>query len=392
MKEELKLFLIRLWPIWLILFGIPLLSFCIWLIKPGSTLDILVVDKTVPNFQFREHKSVFWIFDYLKIKKSSDESYHAEEDYLGFFPNGKEDHGVIKDLRGKSESEITELVSQKDVIYIADTYGVYEDDFRKIVLGEISQKIYGGMNLSEIELISSAKEQKKTIIAEYNSMASPTSSLVRAEFERLMGVKWTGWIARFFDELDSVQNKELPRWLLSQYVEQHKQYDLAGPGLIFVKDSGEIEAFLYERDFINNTPMIRTQKLNKAGYKLPELVPYPDWFDVVLIERDYQVISYFDIGPTLEGVQKLRTMGLPRFFPASIVRTVDGARQFYFSGDFADFGGALGTPSFQGLPFLWRGLYVATDYTDRNSFFWNYYYPLLSQILDEEVKAKSKKN
>ncbi len=392
MKEELKLFLTRLWPLWLILFGLPILSFGIWLIKPSTTLEILVVDKTVPNFQYREHKSIFWVFDYLKIKKSSGEPYDKEIDYLGFFPNEKPDHGSVKDLKGKSDTEISDLVSKKDIIYLADTYGVYEDDFRKKVQGEISNKIYGGLTVPEVELIHSAKEQKKTLIAEYNSMASPTAPIVRAEFERLMGVKWTGWIARFFDELDSLQNDELPQWLLRQYVEQHNRYDLAGPGLIFVKETGEIEAFLIGRDFTNTTPMIRTQKMNKPGYKLPELVPYPDWFDIVLIERDYQVISYFDIGPTLDGVQKLRSMGLPRFFPASVVRNIEGARQFYFSGDFADFGGSLGTPNFQGLPFFWRGLYIATDYTDRNSFFWNYYYPLLSQILQEEQNNKKKSN
>lgn len=390
MKEELKLFLIRLWPIWLIIFGFPLMSFLIWIALPSSTLDVIVVDKTVPNNQYREHKSLFWIFDYLKIDKSTGKKYEAKTDYYGFFPNGKEDFGTVKDLKGKKPAEIDTLVSKNDLIYLADTYGVYRDDFDPDYDGTLSQKIYGGMDISEIQLISSAKAQKKTLIAEYNAMASPTPRLIRAEFERHMGVKWTGWVARFFDELDSLKNNELPQWLRKQYVEQHGKYDLTGPGIVFVKDSGEIEAFLSEKDFTNATPLIRTQKLNKAGFKLPELVPYPDWFDIVLIERDYQVISYFDIGPTLDGVQRLRSMGLPRFFPASIVRTVEGAKQYYFSGDYADFGGALGTPNFYGLPFFWRALYVATDYTDRKSFFWNYYYPLLSQILTEERKKHNK--
>lgn len=390
MKEELKVFLIRLWPVWLLLFGFPLLSFGLWMIKPEISLDILVVDKTVPNVEFREHKSLFWIFDHLKIRKSNGEPYVKETDYLGYFPNGKEDFGSSKDLRGKSADQIGELVSKLDLIYLADTYGVYENDFKEVEEGGANPLIYGGLRASEVELISSAKEQKKTLIAEYNTMASPTSPLVRAEFERLMGVKWTGWIARFFDELDSVQNTELPKWLLSQYVEQHENYDLTGPGIIFVKDSGEIEAFLFGRDFTNTTPMIKTQKLNKAGYKLPEQVPYPDWFDIVLVERDYQVISYFDIAPTVDGGQRLRSMGLPRFFPASVVRTIDGSKQFYFSGNYTDFGGSLGTPQFQGLPFFWRGLYVATDFSTRNGFFWNYFYPLMSQILDEEKKLKKK--
>lgn len=390
MKEEFRLFLTRLWPVWLIIFGFPLISFLIWTALPSSPLDVIVVDKTVPNTQYREHKSLFWIFDYLKINKSSGESYNVEEDYFGFFPNGQKDFGIVKDLKSKRKTEIDSLVSKNDLVYLADTYGVYEDDFDPDYDGALSRKLYGGMDVSEIQLIASAKEQKKTLIAEYNAMASPTPLLIRAEFERQLGVKWTGWIARFFDELDSLENNELPQWLREQYVIQHGKYDLSGPGIVFVKDTGEIEAFLSGRDVVNSTPLIRTQKLNKAGFKLPELVPYPDWFDIVLIERDYQVISYFDIGPTVDGAKRLRKMGLPRFFPASIVRTKDGAKQYYFSGDYADFGGALGTPKFYGLPFFWRALHVATDYTDRKSFFWNYYYPLMTQILQEEKKKRSK--
>ncbi len=47
MKEEFKLFLSRLLPIVLILFGIPLISYLIWFFTPVKTLDILVLDMSV---------------------------------------------------------------------------------------------------------------------------------------------------------------------------------------------------------------------------------------------------------------------------------------------------------------------------------------------------------
>ncbi|MBC6369140.1 hypothetical protein [Algoriphagus sp. AK58] len=387
MKEEFKLFLSRLLPIVLILFGIPLISYLIWFFTPVKTLDILVLDKTVRDKSYQEHQGVFWVLDHSKYQNSQKEFYDKSADYLGFFPDDSPAYGTKKDLAGRTRASIDSLVSQKDLVFIADTYGVFENDFSRPPLENPSKKIYGGMDISEIHLINSAKQQGKTVVAEYNAMASPTPKPIRTEFENLMGIKWTGWIGRYFDELDTIQNGDIPGWMRIIYRKQHGAWDLSGPGLIFIKESGEMEAFLFNKDFQNKTPLIRTQKVNKHGFKLPQVVPYPDWFDVVLIERDYQVISYYDINPTPEGVQRLRSMGLPRFFPAVVYRQLGKGRQYYFAGDFSEVKGDLGSPRFSGLPFLWRSLYVTGDFTDRRSFFWNYYQPLLEQILEEARKS-----
>jgi hypothetical protein len=386
MKEELKVFLFKLWPIFLLLIGLPLLSFLIWCILPSNPLEVLVVDKTVKDNSYQEHAGLFWTLNHLKYKKSDSEPYKIEEDYLGFFPNGASDFGKSKDLIGQSEEAIGVLAGKQDLIYLADTYGVYEGDFSDGQEGQLSKKIYGGLDYSDLQLIRMAKNEGKVIIAEYNSIASPTPKAIRTEFENLMGIKWTGWIGRYFDELDTLANGDIPKWMIRQYIVQHENWNLTGPGLIFIKDSGEIEAFLYMRDYQNKIPLVRTQKVNKHGFKLPEVVPYPDWFDVVLIERDYQVISYYDINPTTDGLQRLRSLGLPRFFPAAVVRNFEKGSQYYFAGDFSDFSGEFGASQFFGLPALWRALYVASDYTDRQSFFWNYYYPLITQVLDMSKK------
>ncbi|SDA44705.1 hypothetical protein SAMN03080617_00511 [Algoriphagus alkaliphilus] len=389
MKEELKGFLIRLWPLFLLFVGLPLFSFAIWHLLPGKKLDILVINKTVINQSYQEHAGLFWSLNHLKYKKSDGEFYQIDKDYLGFFPTGKQDFGMSKDLKGKSQDEIRALVRQQDLLYIADTYGVYEGDFSNRQNVQITKKIYGGLDYADLQMLRIAKEEGKVVVAEYNSIASPTPKAIRTEFENLMGIKWTGWIGRYFDELDTLVNGDIPGWMIRQYERQHEIWNLSGPGLIFIKESGEIEAFVHTRDYENKIPLIRTQKINKHGFKLPEVVPYPDWFDVVMIERDYQVISYYDIAPTSQGLQRMRSMGLPRFFPAAIVRNFEKGSQFYFSGDFSDIRGDFGSHRFYGMPTLWRGLYVASDYTDRQSFFWNYYLPLVTQVLDKSKKESN---
>ena len=388
MKEELKLLLWRLRLLFLILFGLPLVSFAIWYFIPSKTMGILVIDKTVPDLSYQEHEGFFWTLNHLKYQKSADEPYRSEVDYLGFFPNGQEDYGQAKDLRGKSSDEINRLAEEHDLIYLADTYGVFEGDFSNNTKIEITRKIYGGLDQSDNQLIRSAKAQGKVLVAEYNAMASPTPKVVRTEFENLMGIKWTGWIGRYFDELDTLDNSSIPEWMIRQYQKQHETWDLSGPGLIFIKETGEIEGFEHRADYENKIPLVRTQKINKHGFNLPEVVPYPDWFDVVMIERDYQVISYYDIAPTVEGLQRLRSMGLPRFFPAAVVRKAGEGTQYYFAGDYSDIRGKFGSPYFFGLPILWRGLYVASDYSDRQSFYWNYYHPLTKQVLEKTRRGK----
>lgn len=386
MKEELKLTLRRLWPIFFLVVGLPLLSYGIWFFSPSTNLKVLVIDKTVPNDTYREHAGLFWTLDYLKYTKSSGEFYKSDADYLGFFPNGKQDFGKAKDLKGLDENQIRDVAKSSDLIYLADSYGVYEGDFSDNKEVQITRKIYGGLDYTDIQLIRMSKEEGKVMVAEYNSMASPTPKVIRTEFENLMGIKWTGWIARYFDELDTLTNPGIPKWLIRQYNQKHENWNLSGAGLIFIKESGEIEAFLYTADYQNKIPLVRTQKINKHGFSLPEVVPYPDWFDVVMIERDYQVISYYDINPTAEGLQRLRSMGLPRFFPAAVVRNLQKGSQYYFAGDFSDIRGNFGSPKFYGIPTLWRGLYVASDYSDRQGFFWNYYHPLIAQLLKKTQK------
>jgi hypothetical protein len=394
MNEELKIYLYRLWPFLLLVIGLPTLSFGIWSLLPGKHLEVIVIDKTVRDDTYQEHAGFFWTLNHLKYKKSNDEFYSLSEDYLGFFPNGQPNYGMSKDLVGQTDEQIRALASRADLIYIADTYGVYESDFDVNTQDDKSKKVYGGLDYSDIKLISAAKEEGKVVVAEFNSLASPTSSLIRNEFENLMGIKWTGWIGRYFDELDTLINGDIPTWMIRQYQRQHESWDLKGPGLIFIKESGEIESFRYQVDYDNKVPLIRTQKMNKVGFNLPDVVPYPDWFDVMMINRDYEVISYYDIEPTAAGVQRLRNLGLPRFFPAAVVRNMEKGQQYYFAGDFSDMRGNFGSTKFFGLPILRRGLYVASDYTSRQSFFWNYYYPLITQVLErigeDRVKQEDK--
>ncbi|RAI93801.1 hypothetical protein [Algoriphagus yeomjeoni] len=389
--QESIISLRRIFPILFVLIVVPLFSYLFWLIYPSKDLEVLVIDKTVPNDRYQEHQSIFWALEHLKFRNSAGEFYDKERDYIGFYPDTSSSFGTFKDFTQLSEKEIVKKANELDVLFYTDTYGVFENDFIKMDPDELSKKIYGGLNRGDINLLREAASQKKTIIAEFNTMASPTPLGIRTEFENLMGIKWTGWIGRYFDQMDTTINKNIPKWFISQYLEQHEgNWVSPGPGIVFVHENGTVEVFTNGVDYFGETPKIRTQKINKHGFKLPEVVPYPDWFDVVLIERDYQVISYYDIDPSDLGNEKLREMGLPRFFPAAVVRDEGKGQYYYFSGDFSDLGTQMGSAHFQGLPSLWRGFHILSNFNDRQSFYWNYYYPLLSQVLEKTYRKQDR--
>ncbi|WP_194974433.1 hypothetical protein [Aquiflexum lacus] len=387
-----ELRLLSFWFFLALLFFVvtPILSFGIWYLTPSSPFGVLLVNKTVPNQAYQEHQSVHWLLNHFKYTKLNGGFYDKSKDYFGFFPGNTLEESSINDLSSLSSSEIDNLLNKNELIYYADTYGVYENDFNGPILESPSKKIYGGMDQSDMKLLKAAFAKEVDIIAEFNTIASPTGKAVRMEFENLAEIKWTGWITRYFDELDTLLNNDLPRWLIKGYVNQHDGvWGLAGPGMVFVHENGSLEILQFGKDFLNNVPNIISTSKNQKKYEIPEIVKYPYWIDVILVSRDFEVISYYDLLPTEEGLDKLREMGVPRYFPAAVVKENGQGKFYYFCGDFADNPVSGSSYKFFGISKLWRMFLQAEDYSQRNSFFWNYYYPLMKNILkDSEARQK----
>lgn len=384
LNEEFKLIVRKYLPIILAFLLIPVISYSFWLFYPIRQLEIVVIDKSVTNDTYNEHQSFYWILEYQKIQNKEGRYYDFAQDYYGYHLASENEPAFGDDFSKLTDAEIEARIKPVDVLFLADTYGVYKNDLNKTNQKERSSKVFGGLNQGEIKLVREAAKQNKTIIVEFNSFDSPTTKFNRTEIENELGIKWTGWIARYFEELDTTASTLLPKWLVTNYLEQHDNTWIGkGPGLVFVHEDGKVEALTYKKDYQSRIPEIRTPYFNKTGFQLPEVVPYPDWFDIVLIDRGYEVVSYFDINPSSEGLEKLKAMGLPRFFPATVVKNSDKGQFYYFSGDFTDMKVDLGSARFTGLPILWRGFHLVSDYKDRESFFWNYYFPLISQILEK---------
>jgi len=86
----------------------------------------------------------------------------------------------------------------------------------------------------------------------------------------------------------------------------------------------------------------------------------------------------------------LRKNGIPRVFPA-IVHRNKGYIFYYFCGDFADNPTKFRFAKLDGITGLKFLLYNAKDRTDRNRFFWEFYLPMMQNILQETYDARLSK-
>ncbi|MDN3670838.1 hypothetical protein QWY93_16070 [Echinicola jeungdonensis] len=368
------------------IFIIPAISHLIWKVKPSFSHQFTILDKTVPDEERLEHRAIFWTLNHLKINKPNGLPYNFKEDYLGFFPKENAPH-TIRDLSGYSAKQIDSLAINTDAFYLVDSYGVYDADFSDQKTGKISKKIYGGLTENDLELLDQLIKKKKLVIAEFNSMGAPTQEDLRLSFEKKMKIRWTGWISRYFDELDTLVNEELPNWLIKNYKNQHGNiWHFKGSGQVFVHESGQVEILKFGEDLTIEVPHVTSPYNSQTEIPLPKSVNFPYWFEIIRISRDYEVISYIDLSPNKSGLKKLQEMGLPQYFPATIHRKNGEGDIYYFTGDFADNPIGMKTSSFAGFPWLKKMTTHRFDYSNRTSFYWNYYFPLLNHITKKHLR------
>lgn len=358
----------------LLLIGTP---FVLWHLRSDTPLQIAIIDKSVPKPTYREHLGLTWLLNYEKYTLDGD-MYDEERHYFGAVPNEAGDAITVRDLPTD--------YSDYDVIYVADTYGVFEDDLQKDDterLGERSEKVYGGLALEEWQSMISrlSMEEKSLLLAEYNSFASPTFGDVRSEMMEFMGVNWDGWVGRYFDELDFDKNKEIPQWIVSEYGDT---WTYEGGGFVIVNDFTE-ELFVLELDEHVDEAGIALQftEAGKEQFGLTDSANYNYWFDIVSAYPSATTYATYDWSLTEKGEQLLEQHGVPQQFAAIIGKDRQYATSYYFAGDYNDIQTVPAFYQFIGTPTLYKFMQYFAD----DAFYWTTYVPLVSKIL-EDFEAK----
>jgi hypothetical protein len=100
------------------------------------------------------------------------------------------------------------------------------------------------------------------------------------------------------------------------------------------------------------------------------------------------VVANFKIHTNEVGDSILQNFMLPEIFPA-ILQGPGDSPYFYFTGDFADNPVPIKTAYFKGIEKL-KFLFVRGNPESTSRFYWEYYKPLMTQILEDYYTSKTK--
>ncbi len=374
-RKKVANLLFRLYMVLVALFFLSIpTSFVYWKMMPDKPIDVIIIDKTVPTREYREHNSLMWILNNLKyVDKKTDKPFRYDKDYYGFVPLRETRYNV---------RELPEDLESPDLIYLTDTLGVYKNDLNlQTVTGKRSDLLYGGTERQDIDTIKRSMLQTTVLIAEFDTLATPTNAVVSRDMESLMGVEWTGWTGRYFIDLN-ISNDEIPRWLIAGYEKQGgKKWLYNGPGFAFVHKSGTVFVMAQGRDIGNRLLEIDFKREAVERFGVQDKVRYYYWFDIVKPKVDVEVIANYNLDVTARGRAILDRYGLKKSFPA-VVRKETPFVSYYFAGDFAD-----NKP----IPRIYNSFLIRPVYSvltkdapgNTNNFFFEVYYPLIRGILEE---------
>jgi hypothetical protein len=353
-----------------------------WPLSPRQEVKMLVVNKTVPDTHFREHRAIFWIAEHRRFSKPDDPLYRVEEDYLGYHPeNGK------KEILASSDLEDLNL------LYLADSYGIYDyPEGFELYEAQLPYKIqdiellYGGFDLKEITAIEEfSLKDNSIIVGEHNIFGYPTYNDPDASLrlQAVFAVSYTGWLAHYYSDLN-----ETAFWLKELYAKIYgRQWDLSGPGMVFVHE--EVPAFDWRSDLVIITaeelsgpwPVIKTGTGNLTG-RSSRNIPYLYWVEVLEVLPEAEVMAYYELPLKDDARSALNRRGLPERFPAMISHAPPGeARRIYFAGDFADQLPALLSPRLTGSARLQRFMSYLPGLPTEYRFYYQWYEPVLTDIL-----------
>ncbi|NOU60675.1 hypothetical protein [Marinifilum caeruleilacunae] len=370
---------------------IPVISWIVWKMEKDIPINLLVIDKTTPEKNFSEHLSFFWLANQNKWVKSTGEEYDFAEDFLGFHPD-KDGEYVIKDLKIYGEGSSERLADSLDVVFFADTYGIYNSNWKDHPdYGKDTISLfYGGLQANEFNLLRELKRKGKTIIAEFNLFASPTSSVIRRQTEELLGVKWTGWVGKYYSTLDTVLDPEIPKWIPDLYEKNYKEkYNFKKGGIVLV-DNRERIIILEDKTHLNDKfPILRSELSTQLEYNVPEKVYYPYWFDINSTDERNHVLANFEIDVNADGRKLMDSLKVPSQFPAIIEHDKD-YRFLYFACDFSDNPMGIYSSYFRGIETISGAFYSPNQVKDRKMFFWKYYRPFMETVMDS-ISAKQER-
>lgn len=361
---------------------ILLAPYLFWLSQSYTAMDILIMDKSVAQQDYREHKGFMWLVNHFKFHHEADPPYDYAQDYVGYKPQ-TEGEDIV--------SELPQLHSAYDLVYLIDAKGVYSEnryEGKEVEQFASSELLYGGITLAELDNIQELLRPNGTLISEASSLSRPTSTAARHKLEEMMGIYWSGWVGKFHISLDK---KSVPVWITDMYEAEHeKPWRFRGAGLVLVNNGNDKERVLVMqmgKDLKGQGFKMSFAKSRQEHYSVKEKKFYMGWFDIVTADYETKTEAYYEIYTTEAGKEKLDDFAIPIRFPAVVKYEAPEYTSYYLAGDFAE---VANVPAFHQFKGLSRFMGQIRASSSPQGFFWQVYSPMIEQIMEDTNERKEK--
>ncbi|WP_308636237.1 hypothetical protein [Paenibacillus silvisoli] len=356
-----------------------------WYLKPSRALQVLIVDKTVPDRSYRNHAGVTWLLNNDKIVQASGKPYNPATDYIGFKPG----------QGGKSyaTTAMPADLSGYDLIYLADLYGVDKESFlhQQPGAGE-SKSLYGGLQREEFEAIrAKLLTGGGTLVAEYNLFGKPTSVELRTDMYSLLHIGWKGWVGRYVADLAGIEVPEKTR--LSYEAQHGGKWPYKDSGYLFMNEFTEEVLVLTKEDLSDEVgggdgaPRFAFTEQGMAELGVGGQQAYAGWFDVIEAVDEREVLAEFRLPLSSTGTAKLSRRHIPLTLPAVVHHQNRRYGSYYLCGQFSanpelpDIYQSTLQTAIRKLP-TWHGA--------EDAFYWRIYAPLMKAIIARGMSHSEK--
>ena len=373
--------------IFLILLLVIIIYISIWFFLPKSYLPIHVHDKTVPEpVNYREHRELFYLSKHWRYTDADGNFRDYRTDYSGYHP--EDNH--------RKERLTKELIGDAKLLYLADTYGIYdyEDGLIEYELRLPFELIdidllFGGFDMDETRVIQEfARNPDHVIVGEHNVFGYPTYIYPGSSqaLQDLFGVQYGGWLVRYYEELE-----EVAYWVKLLHTRIYgTELDMKGPGLVVVREDssrsgwfGDLMIF-QDQDFTRQFPTIilDEDKEHPLTDKAVRRIPYLYWVEILDITNDNAgVLVWYEFPLNDEALQRLKIRGIEPKIPAFIYLEEPGqAKRIYFAGDFVDQLPAFLPSWLTGSVRIQRALTYLPGVPPQYNFYFRWYAPVIKNI------------
>ncbi len=346
-----------------------------WRDQPKLALRVAIVDYTVPFTNYREHAGVMWVLNHLRVEApDAAPTWMPALHYVGYQPT----------QRDAPRRLLTLDPASLDVIYVADTYGVYRDDLahipEQLAHMDYSQLVFGGLSDGDAQTLGALVARGGAAIAEFNTFCEPTTPAVRARMEELFGVTWTQWVGRVFQNPRDVD--DVPHWFPREFARQFPDRPFpTRPMLVLVGPGGAMHVFEGSTAAEVAPRVVLTDAGALAFPDARSGAPYYYWFALMRAAPTTTVYAQMKLPDRDDLRATLDALGAPQAPLAMAEAHGHPGRAIYFAGD-------LGEPDFEIGAYDALGAINAGQRRVRSivgvtqaPVFWNFYAPVARRLL-----------